>query len=150
MTQTVTHCKEEHPLEGHGTRIGDFGDEVFYLTYAGFDDQWLVKKITGEEMLRCGAEELPSFLVHDPVAFLEERFNCADANVNEAQRVVQQAQEVKFIAEQALILARARVEAKKALCECYLECEADSDSGRWHTHEDEPCLVHPDAPMVGV
>lgn len=109
MAQIVTHCKEEHRLEGHGTRISGFGDEVFYLAYAGWDDQWLVQKITGEDMLRCGAEELPSFLVHDPVAFLEGRFNRADANVNEAQRVVRQTQEVKYIAEQALILARARV-----------------------------------------
>ncbi len=146
MTQTVTHCKEEHPLEGHGTRIGGFGDEVFYLTYAGWDDQWLVKKITGEEMLRCGAEELPSFLVHDPVAFLEDRFNRADADVLEAQRHVQQAQEVKMIAEQALILHRARAEA---ICECYLECKADSHSGIWHTHENEPCPVHHEATMVG-
>lgn len=35
------------------------------------------------------------------------------------------------------------------ICECYLECGADSHSGRWHTHEGEPCLVHPEATMVG-
>jgi hypothetical protein len=34
-------------------------------------------------------------------------------------------------------------------CTCYLECRADSHSGRWHQHEDDPCPAHPDAPMVG-
>lgn len=37
----------------------------------------------------------------------------------------------------------------QATCECYLECGSCSHSGEWHTHEDEPCPVHPDATMVG-
>ena len=35
-----------------------------------------------------------------------------------------------------------------SLCTCHFECRQDSHSGRWHQHEDEPCSVHPDAPMV--
>lgn len=34
-------------------------------------------------------------------------------------------------------------------CTCHHTCSADSHSGRWHQHEDEPCPVHPAAPMVG-
>jgi hypothetical protein len=34
-------------------------------------------------------------------------------------------------------------------CMCHMDCHADSQSGRWHQHEEEPCLAHPDAPMVG-
>jgi len=39
--------------------------------------------------------------------------------------------------------------AAVADCTCYFDCRADSNSGAWHQHEDEPCPVHPDAPMVG-
>jgi hypothetical protein len=45
------------------------------------------------------------------------------------------------------------LEIKMALdpCECYLDCDEDSDnacslSGCWHVHPGEPCPVHPDAP----
>lgn len=34
-------------------------------------------------------------------------------------------------------------------CTCHVDCNADSHSGAWHQHEDEPCPVHPDALMVG-
>ena len=34
-------------------------------------------------------------------------------------------------------------------CECYHSCGSCSHSGDWHTHEGEPCPVHPDAVMVG-
>ena len=34
-------------------------------------------------------------------------------------------------------------------CTCHHDCEKDSHTGEWHQHEDEPCPVHPDAPMVG-
>ncbi len=34
-------------------------------------------------------------------------------------------------------------------CNCYKDCHADSQSGNWHQHEDEPCPVHDTAPMVG-
>ena len=34
-------------------------------------------------------------------------------------------------------------------CTCHKDCHADSHSGNWHQHEDEPCPAHPDAPMVG-
>jgi len=34
-------------------------------------------------------------------------------------------------------------------CTCYKDCGKDSVSGDWHQHEDDPCPVHPDAPMVG-
>jgi hypothetical protein len=34
-------------------------------------------------------------------------------------------------------------------CTCYLTCDDDSHSGKWHQHEDEPCPAHPDAPVVG-
>jgi len=34
-------------------------------------------------------------------------------------------------------------------CTCYYSCGNDSHSGNWHQHEDDPCPVHPDAPMVG-
>ena len=45
---------------------------------------------------------------------------------------------------------RGEVQRRLALdCTCYLECRADSHSGRWHQHESEPCSVHPNAPMVG-
>ncbi len=36
------------------------------------------------------------------------------------------------------------------VCQCYLECRDDSMSGRWHTHEEQPCATHPEAPMLGV
>lgn len=34
-------------------------------------------------------------------------------------------------------------------CTCYHTCGDDSHSGHWHQHEDEPCPIHVDAPMVG-
>ena len=34
-------------------------------------------------------------------------------------------------------------------CTCYHTCGEDSHSGHWHQHEDDPCPVHLDAPMVG-
>jgi hypothetical protein len=34
-------------------------------------------------------------------------------------------------------------------CECYYDCRADSHTGRWHQHEDDPCPVHPDVEVVG-
>lgn len=37
----------------------------------------------------------------------------------------------------------------QATCECYMSCDSCSHSGDWHTHEGEPCPVHPDAVMVG-
>lgn len=46
---------------------------------------------------------------------------------------------------------RAPAERKKRPgedCTCYMDCGADSHSGEWHQHGDEPCPEHPDAPMV--
>ncbi len=34
-------------------------------------------------------------------------------------------------------------------CTCYHTCRSDSRSGTWHQHENEPCPIHPNAPMVG-
>ncbi len=34
-------------------------------------------------------------------------------------------------------------------CTCHHTCEQDSHSGDWHQHEDDPCPVHPSAPIVG-
>lgn len=35
-------------------------------------------------------------------------------------------------------------------CTCHLYCGNDSHSGReWHTHEGDPCPLHPNAPMIG-
>ena len=34
-------------------------------------------------------------------------------------------------------------------CTCYYGCGDDSLSETWHQHEDDPCPVHPNAPMVG-
>ena len=39
--------------------------------------------------------------------------------------------------------------AAEADCTCHKDCHADSQSGSWHQHEDEPCARHPDAPVVG-
>jgi len=39
--------------------------------------------------------------------------------------------------------------AKEPDCNCYKDCHEDSQSGNWHQHEGEPCLAHPNAPMVG-
>lgn len=33
-------------------------------------------------------------------------------------------------------------------CTCYRDCADDSMSGSWHQHGDDPCPVHPDAPVV--
>ena len=33
-------------------------------------------------------------------------------------------------------------------CACYRDCGADSASGTWHTHEGEPCPMHPSARRV--
>lgn len=35
-------------------------------------------------------------------------------------------------------------------CTCHLYCGDDSHSGKeWHTHEGDPCPLHPNAPVVG-
>jgi hypothetical protein len=34
-------------------------------------------------------------------------------------------------------------------CTCHLYCGNDSHSGTWHTHEGDPCPLHPHAPVVG-
>lgn len=39
-----------------------------------------------------------------------------------------------------------------AECTCFFSCGDDpehgcSKSGTWHQHSDEPCRVHPEAPM---
>lgn len=39
-------------------------------------------------------------------------------------------------------------EASFVECTCYRDCADDSMSGTWHQHGDDPCPVHPDAPVV--
>jgi hypothetical protein len=34
-------------------------------------------------------------------------------------------------------------------CTCCCDCRAGAKLGTWHQHADDPCPVHPDAPMVG-
>ena len=60
-------CDQGHPLQGHLTSIGGMTDQ-FRLYYAGWDDQWLVRTLDGEDMCRAGVEELPPFLIHEKVA----------------------------------------------------------------------------------
>ncbi len=52
-------------LEGHPIRLNDFRGEVFHLTYAGWDDQWIVRNAAGVDMLRCSAQEAQAFLLPD-------------------------------------------------------------------------------------
>jgi len=39
--------------------------------------------------------------------------------------------------------------SRVADCACYYNCGEDSRSQTWHQHPDDPCPVHPDAPMIG-
>lgn len=43
---------------------------------------------------------------------------------------------------------RAPDKPKFSNCTCYRDCGADSHSGDWHQHGDDPCPEHPDVPMV--
>ncbi len=70
MFETCTVCGKhsvqeprEAPrsLEGKGVRIVGM-EGPFHLTYAGWDDQWIVKNAKGVDMLRCDGSEAEQYL----------------------------------------------------------------------------------------
>lgn len=48
-----------------------------------------------------------------------------------------------------LLAGKGDEDCRHCVCTCHHTCGKDSHSGDWHQHENDPCPVHPDAPMVG-
>jgi len=50
-------------LEGRKIRLVDFPGEEFTLTYAGWDDEWIVKNRWGVDMMRVSGSEAIPYLI---------------------------------------------------------------------------------------
>lgn len=54
---------DKKDLEGKKVRLHDFPGQIFTLTYAGWEDQWIVKNTEWVDMLRCSGDEAIPFLI---------------------------------------------------------------------------------------
>jgi hypothetical protein len=53
-------------LEGKRIRLVDFPNQEFYLTYAGWGDEWIVKNMQGQDMMRVTGTEAKPYLAEVP------------------------------------------------------------------------------------
>lgn len=62
MKYKEVHMTEKKDLEGRQVRLVDFPGEVFYLRYAGWEDQWIVRRPDGTDMMRASGDEALPYL----------------------------------------------------------------------------------------
>ncbi len=101
---------DKKDLEGKKLRLPDFPGQVFTLTYAGWEDQWIVKNTEWVDMLRCSGDEVIPYLLPVGYADQEEENNIPEVEFEGPMGIFHSPSEVSIGA-----LTKAAVEITNAM-----------------------------------